>query len=147
MFINSLTRFLEYYQRAMKLAEPSEDISKRISSLMGAITRPYLPSVNLMLYEKDRLMFGLLVSLHILVDRGQITSNHLHAMIAPVKEVRNDIISAPTKADTADSGGTSGQRGVHGRSGSVPNASRNWLTRRDWSHLHNCRPNFLSLKK
>ena len=107
----SLHRFMEYYERAIRQAEPSEDIPKRVSRIVEAVTSVVCKSVYTMLYGNDRMTFGLLLALRIMLDRGHINYRHLRSMLSVPKRL--------SKKQTV----------------AVPKASIDWLTTQMWDHL------------
>ena len=108
----SLSRFMEYYERAIRLAEPSEDTHKRVRRIIEAVTQVACLSVYTMLYGVDRQTFGLLLSLRIMLDRQHITHRHLRAMLSTPK-------GTTKKKDKP-----------------LPKASSDWLTMPMWSQLN-----------
>ena len=106
----SLSRFMEYYERAIRKAEPSEDTPKRVKRIIDAVTQVACLSVYAMLYGEDRMTFGLLLSLRILLDREHITHRHLRIMLSTPK--------------------VTAKRHVP-----VPKASSEWLTPQMWNQL------------
>jgi dynein heavy chain len=106
----SLSRFMEYYERAIRQAEPSEDTPKRVKRIIESVMSVICESVYTMMYGKDRITFGLLLSLRVMLDMEHITHRHLRAMLDTPKTLSK-------------------------RHPDIPKASAEWLTPHLWNQL------------
>ncbi|KAK3571583.1 hypothetical protein QTP86_014552, partial [Hemibagrus guttatus] len=72
MYQYSLTWFISLYLQSIAQSVPSEDLSTRIANILGHFTGSIYNNVCRSLFEKDKMLFALLLTVGIMQGKGQI---------------------------------------------------------------------------
>ena len=106
----SLPWFMGVFQQSIDAADAHDDVNVRIATVNSTLTATVYKHVGRALFQKDRLLFALLVSVRLLQARGEATDAEWRFLQTP----------------HADSGPT--------EEAAVWNCSR-WMTQRNWDEL------------
>jgi len=74
MYNCSLMQFLEQFENSVRLSEKAQPTSKRVDKIIHYLTYQVYRYMNRGLFERDKLMFKLIVTMKIMVVAGQLTS-------------------------------------------------------------------------
>lgn len=81
MYQYSLTWFISLYLQSIAQSAPSEDLSTRIANILEHFTGSIYNNVCRSLFEKDKLLFALLLTVGIMQGKGQINDLIWHFML------------------------------------------------------------------
>lgn len=77
----SLKSFVVVFLRAMTLTEPEENLRIRLISLQDSITYHVFVYTNRALFERDKLMFTLLLAIQVLTQTNKVSQNDLDLLL------------------------------------------------------------------
>ncbi|ESN99020.1 hypothetical protein HELRODRAFT_162498 [Helobdella robusta] len=81
MYQTSLNQFLQLFYSSMKCAAKSLVVSKRVGSIVSALTLSSFTYITRGLYEKDKFLFSLLLALKIGLQDGSVPHELFHVFI------------------------------------------------------------------
>merc|ERR1740138_1053390 len=81
MYNCSLIQFLEQFENSVRLSEKAQPTSKRVDKIIHHLTYQVYRYMNRGLFERDKMMFKLIVTMKIMVVAGQLTANDVSVFL------------------------------------------------------------------
>merc|ERR1740138_978385 len=81
MYNCSLIQFLEQFEMSVRLSEKAQPTSKRVDKIIHYLTYQVYRYMNRGLFERDKMMFKLIVTMKISVIANQITSGDVSVFL------------------------------------------------------------------
>ena len=83
----SLPWFVSTFQASIERTDKSDDVQVRITTINSTLTHTVYKHVSRALFEKDRLLFALLVAVRLLQARGEVSEAEWQFLLTPHAEV------------------------------------------------------------
>ncbi|XP_017763577.1 PREDICTED: dynein heavy chain 7, axonemal-like [Eufriesea mexicana] len=93
MYQYSLSWFVNLFELATDNTEPAETVAQRLTDLMKYFTHSLYANICRSLFEKDKLLFSLLLTINLLEQRGQFNLSHWRFLLTGGISIDNPYIN------------------------------------------------------